>query len=220
MPSPLIRNRGNLAVFAPQFCASINYYSRLATFERVVIDTGMRYDKRFKTVHRCTIADVRGPLRLTVPVENARSALLAKSEEARLPLKWSDIFVSSHGEWWSDHIVSLESAYGRTPYFEYYFDRIRPLLSNRRLPITELDTALDSVIRSILGLETQVEALDASALKEDFIDFRHSSFETERVVPYYQVRQDKLGFLPGMSILDLIFNMGPEAQLILHEMAE
>lgn len=220
MPSPLIRNRGSLAVFAPQFCATINYYACLASYERVAIDTGMRYDKRFKTAHRCTIADVRGPLRLTVPVENPRSTLSAKGDNVHQALTWSDIIVSSHGEWWSDHIVSLESAYGRTPYFEFYFDRIRPWLANRRLSVAELDTALDAVIRSILGLETHVEALDASTIKEDFIDLRRADFQTERIVPYYQVRQEKLGFLPGMSILDLIFNMGPEAQLILHEMAK
>lgn len=208
----LIRINERTGVFAPQYYGSVRYYATLAAYSRVVVDAGQRYDKRFKSVHRCTIADTRGELTLTVPVAHRP---MAHADGIR---QWRQMAVSAHGEWWNVHRVSLESAYGRTPFFEFYIDRFLPWLKFSDTSIVDFDLGLDEVVRRTLGLETEVtyttEGIDMAAAD----DYRSNTFTDIRDVEYYQVRAAKLGFRPGLSILDLIFNMGPEAPLVLKAM--
>lgn len=204
----LTRINDRTAIFAPQYYASVRYYATMAQYARAVIDADLRHDKRFKSTHRCEIADTRGRLMLTVPVSRPADGLVGR---------WKDMRVSPHGEWWQDHRVSLESAYGRTPYFEFYIDRFLPWLRYSDQSIVDFDLGLDMEVRRTLGLETEVTY--TAEVIGDADDFRCNRFDTLTDVPYYQVRADKLGFIPDLSILDLIFNMGPEAPLVLRRMA-
>ncbi len=200
---PLISER--CAVFAPQYFGSVAYYATMAAYRNVVVDKNLRYDKRFKSVHRCEIADTRGRLMLTVPVSK------------NSPRRWAEATVSDHGGWWDVHRVSLESAYGRTPYFEYYVDRFLPFVRDTSEPIVNIDCNIDAVVRRTLGIECDVEYATGNMEATD--DYRKGVYPAENV-PYYQVRADRLGFISGLSILDLIFNMGPEAPLVLERMRE
>lgn len=211
MSSPLITRPGRTALLPPQYCGQVGYYALMASYPHAVIDLAMPYDKRRKSAHRCSIADVRGPLTLTVPIEKAHRGMA-----------WAEVRVSSHGSWWSDHAVSLESAYGRTPYFEYYYDRFKPLLAPpaQGLTVGALDRALDQIIRQILGLDTEV-TYSAEGQPDVIDDYRRqTSFDIENAPYYYQVRADRLGFIPDLSILDLIFNLGPESPLLLHRIVQ
>lgn len=210
MASPLVTLHGCAIILPSCFCADVAYYAALASHPVAVIDTEVRYDKRAKHTHRTTIASTHGALTLTVPVQKP-----AMSHGA----KWSDILVSGHDEWWRIHTTALESAYGRTPFFEYYADMFLPLLGEKAVntPITALNQRLDSAIRSILELETNIVTLCEVDHDYHLHDFRRRLPMLHAHPPYYQVRANQLGFLSGMSILDLIFNLGPEAQLYLHK---
>lgn len=212
MSSPLITRHGCAAVFPSCFCADVAYYAALASYPVAVIDSDMRYDKRAKHTHRTTIASTHGPLTLTVPVGKP---------DVSHGARWSDILVSSHGDWWHIHTTALESAYGRTPFFEFYADMILPLLSENAVnrPVTELNKALDGVIRSLLGIDTLLLPLSELDPTLTVHDYRRALPVLKHQPHYYQVRADKLGFLPSMSILDLIFNLGPEAPLYLHKLS-
>ena len=145
------------------------------------------------------IADTRGRLELTVPI--------AKPHTSRC--RWDEIRISDHGEWWDVHRVALESAYGRTPYFEFYIDRLLPMLTTGvcgRYPLLkDLAGAWDSWIRRVLEIP-QPAPVSAS---------RFCPPSDIELPPYWQVRADRLGFIPGLSVLDLIFNLGPESVLYL-----
>lgn len=205
-----------VGVFAPQYYGTVQYYATMATYARAIVDTALRYDKRFKSVHRCQIVDTRGPLTLTVPVSRPKDA----------PCRtWNQVTVASQAGWWSDHRVSLESAYGRTPFFEFYIDRFMPYLRDVNIPITEMDRGIDIVVRGILGLETEVTygfgddtahsgpSGSLTAYSAPFDDYRKNNFPAIEFPPYYQVRAQQLGFHPNLSILDLIFNLGPESPI-------
>ena len=118
----------------------------------------------------------------------------------------------------------LESAYGRTPFFEYYIDRFLPFMSpgamDRFQTIAELDIAIDMEIRSMLLLETDVEygAFPSSEISSNMLADGTFIPPEEVYKPYCQVRGKRQGFIPGMSVLDLIFNLGPEAPLYLSDM--
>lgn len=197
-------------LLTPAYYGSVSRYAVMARYGRVCIDVDGRFDKRFKAAHRMTVADVNGPMQLTLPVGKPVSMSQAR---------WSDISLSSHGEWWHVHRVALESAYGRTPFFEFYIDRFLPFL-NRDVPaafrsLADIDMAIEREICSILYIPEPVAGGapdDADRL------LKTDSFDC-RLIPYYQVRSAQFGFLPDLSVLDLIFNMGPEAALVIRDMS-
>lgn len=195
------------AVLPLRYFGNIGYYAGMAACGRAVICDGALFDKREKAVHRCDIADTHGSMTLTVPIAKPHGIARAR---------WSDVRLSNHGAWWHVHRVTLESAYGRTPFFEYYIDRFLPFLSSdvveRFGTIAGLDLAVDAVIRDILLIETEVTAGGC-----DVPCGAASTAGNSDMPPYYQVRAHSQGFIPGLSVLDLIFNLGPESPLYLRD---
>lgn len=220
MSSPLIKYNDTTLVLPPALCGSIGYYALLASHKNVVIDRYCRYDKRRKLMHRYDIADVNGCLTLTVPIT-----------KPRIGATWNDAGVSAHGGWWNIHKVALWSAYGRTPFFEYYIDELMPYLQPRDgvqpESLMDLNTGIDAIIRRIAGIESNVRYELTAEEKElitngdkSIIDHRNSNFELEQPLEYYQVRATQQGFIPNLTILDLIFNMGPETPLVLKKIID
>lgn len=189
-----------------RYYGNIGYYAAMAVCGHATLGTEALYDKRHKSVHRCVIADASGPLQLTVPVAKPHGVTNAR---------WTDVALSDHGAWWNVHRTSLESAYGRTPFFEFYIDRFLPFLTaevmDRYPTVADLDVAIDAVVRDILQMQTDVQPGDTTPGDSIFT-------ELYPIPPYYQVRAEQQGFLPGMSILDLIFNLGPEASIYIYNL--
>lgn len=210
MISPLT-TRACAALLAPRLFGSVAYYAALTSYAHTQIDYNIRYDKRDKAVHRYRIADTRGPLELTVPVSRPSGACTPQG------ISWNDVTVSPHGEWWEIHRQALESAYGRTPFFEFWHQRIWPLLSEHSvgLPVAELVRRANAEVFKMLGLEDDTALTAAGAT-----DLRRHDFSQSAATAYYQVRAGALGFLPHLSILDLLFNVGPEAVFVLREQAK
>lgn len=194
-------------ILPPVLFGPVQYYAAIAAAGSSVIDYEMPPDKRFKSSHRYTIADTRGPVNLTVPVSHLGGRR-----------NWNEVEISAHGQWWKNHITALESAYSRTPFFEYYIDRLRYLFQEPgNGPVTTvaaLTQAADHEVRKILDLP---QALPMPPEGVGMADLREGLPKPqEEAAPYWQLRADRLGFIPGLSILDLIFNSGPEATLYLH----
>lgn len=198
-----------------RYFGTVDYYAAMGACACVTVDDTARYDKRQKGTHRMDIVDTHGLKSLTVPV--------SRPDNIAGPLRWSDIAVSRHGQWW--HVVSetLASAYGRTPFFEFYIDRLRPFFSSSTPDIypdvATLCRESDAAVRAILGLDNDITyaSQEMRSVPGTMPVITQSELITEPT-EYYQVRHDKFGFLPHLSILDLIFNMGPESPLILQKM--
>ncbi len=208
---PLLRRSGAL-LLPPRLFPESGYYALMAQYPAAAIDTSMRFNKRDKAVHRYRIADTRGLLELTVPV--------AKPDNSGTC--WNETGVSAHGRWWEIHRTALESAYGRTPFFEFYIDRLADILAPRPLEkpesIGDLCLRADAAVRSILGLDTAILPAD-DAIDRGADDVRRT-LPIIPAVPYWQIRAGQLGFIAGLSVLDLIFNTGPEAPAVLLAMIE
>lgn len=209
MKHPLVTHPDDsVALLPPQLFGSVVYYSVMAAYPNAVIDTSMRFDKRLKSAHRYAIADTRGRLELTVPVSHPAQGC---------PRNWQHTLISPHGRWWDVHRVALESAYGRTPFFEFYIDRLLPIFAEPSgESVASQVIAADKTIREILGLATNILAPDAVTDELKITDYRNVDFTADNCPrKYWQVRGDSLGFIDRLSILDLIFNLGPEAPLYL-----
>lgn len=202
-------------ILPPRLFAQAGWYAAALAAGGATVDTSMPYDKRAKGVHRYDVADTRGLLQLTVPVTRPHRA--AEGERTL----WHHADVSAHGEWWHVHRTALESAYGRTPYFEFVIDRFAPLLSADTVGMSVPDLArrADEAVRRFLNFPVEVCWRPAAEAPAVATDLRRAVFDTPGMQPYWQVRQAELGFIPSLSILDLIFSLGPEAILYLGEMA-
>lgn len=181
-----------------RFAPEPAYYRAMALHRGLVyVCAHERFNKRCKAAHRTRVADVRGPMEITVPIEKPYGRT------------WADTRVSLHNRWWEIAANALESAYGRTPFFEFYADDFMPLLSNpeRFTTVAQLNLDFDRAIRRAIGLDvTPLIAPEGTTPVEP---------EPFMPDPYWQIRTQKLGFIPGLSILDMIFNLGPETLLIL-----
>ena len=201
----------SVAAFAPQYFGSVEYYAALSSFGKVYVDLNLVADKRFKSAHRCQIVDTRDEIMLTVPIVHPHGRH-----------SWLDTPVSAHGRWWHVHNTALESAYGRTPFFEYYIERFSPIFNHdyetEKVTVGALDRECDTIIRQILGIDNEV--IYSSPTEEIKNDYRRIREFDQSTIPYYQLRADRLGFRSGQSILDLIFNLGPEAPLHLRKISE
>lgn len=200
---------GNITVLPPVFCGSVEHYVNVRAAEATAIDWKRRFDKRFKVTHRFAIADTRGRLELTVPIAKPQSSQCC----------WGDIEISTHGNWWDVHRIALESAYGRTPFFEYYADSLLPMLTagvEERFPLLkDLSDAWDMWIRHKLMLPLPVAAETGESRPESPSIITENSNNATDFAQYWQVRADKIGFIGNLSVLDLIFNLGPEAIIYL-----
>lgn len=199
--SPLVRYPDSTLALPPAYCGSIRRYAAIAMYGNTVTDTERRFNKREKDCHRCVIEGSNGIQRLTVPLEKPQ-----EWHSTRL----KDVRVSTHGKWWHVHWEAICSAYGRTPFFEYYADDIAPAFSGDIELLIELDDKIDRFCREALGLPQPLSPdTDMTVTRQ---------IENIRDVEYYQIWAERFGFTPGLSVLDLIFNMGPEAPLVLQAM--
>ncbi len=193
-------------VVLPQYLASIDVYAASLAAGRIYIDREAKFNKRFKAAHRTAIADANGVINLTVPIEKPERASSSR---------WSDIVISAHDSWWNIHLTALRSAYGRTPFYEFYDDDFAKFFTSdhagRRLVDYVAD--LQRLVWKLIGCVPVV--LDKQPAEAVGFDYEVPM----PVVEYYQVRAHKFGFTPHLSIVDLLFNMGPESILVLEAMA-
>ena len=138
-----------------------------------------------------------------------------------------DIRISEHGNWRHRHWNALEAAYRHTPFFLYYEDDFRPFYEQKIESLYDFNLGLTQIICDLIGIDvTLTPTTEYTMLGEtNMEDLRESihpkqAWQTDTSFTpkeYYQVFKEKHGFIPNMSIVDLLFNMGPESILTLHE---
>ena len=192
----------------------VEYFSKLMHYDRIVIE---QYDHYMKQTYRnrCIIAGPGEEIALTVPI--------IKPDDNKCPFK--DIRISDHGNWRHLHWNAIESAYNSTPFFEYYKDDFRPFYEQKYEFLADFNEALCQLVCRLIDIDPSMErSSEYLEKREGIMDFRDEihpkkDFRTadpEFVAePYYQVFDARFGFRPNLSIIDLLFNMGPESILVL-----
>lgn len=197
------------------YLAPVQYYTKLLQCKgNAYIEAYDSYTKQTYR-NRCVIVDANGPLALTIPTE--------KTAEGKCLMR--DIRISDHGNWRHRHWNALEAAYRHTPFFLYYEDDFRPFYEQKIESLYDFNMGLTRLVCQLIGIDTPLlpttEYEGASCLTDlrECIHPKQAWEADKEFVPkeYYQVFKDKHGFIANMSIVDLLFNMGPESILILNE---
>lgn len=176
----------------------------------VYLETAENYLKQTYR-NRCTIAGANGALPLSIPIE--------KPTTLKCPTR--DIRISNHGNWRHLHWNAILSAYNMSPFFEYYQDDFIPFYEKGYNFLFDFNEQLRQLICGLLDLHPNIHYTEvyAKEVENDFREIIRPKHPREdkafRPKAYYQVFLNKLGFLPNLSIIDLLFNMGPEGILVL-----
>ena len=197
------------------YLAPVEYYSKLKAYDKIYIEQHDHYVKQTYR-NRCNVAGPEGVLSLSVPI--------IRPDTPKCAMK--DIRISDHGNWRHLHWNAIESAYSNTPFFEYYKDDLRPFYENKYTFLADFNEELRCKICELMDISPVVE--HTASYHTDFLpdeaDYReviHPKKDYTEVdqdflpKPYYQVFESRHGFLPNLSVIDLLFNMGPESVLVL-----
>ena len=197
----------NKVLLSTTYFGPVQWFQKLHRAEHVIIEQWESFQKQTYR-NRCLIATTNGVQALTVPVEKSAACI-------------KEIRISDHGNWRHLHWNALQSAYGESPFFEYYQDDIRPFFEKRWTFLLDFNEAIRQKMCELIDIAPSVTFTTAyitdpqALVVNDYrtvINPKHPAqdddFETKA---YYQVYQMKHGFQENLSILDLLFNMGPES---------
>jgi hypothetical protein len=126
----------------------------------------------------------------------------------------NEVLIDYKQDWQKQHWRSLFSAYGRAPFFDHYGPQLEQLLSRHPEKLIDFNLAALEWIRKELRLTLAFR----EAKEEDTVamDLRQMTFDKgEPAIHYTQVFEDRHGYLPDLSIIDLLMNEGPAAKGIL-----
>ena len=200
----------------PLYLAPVPLYAKLYSGTGLIFDGSAPFVKQtFR--NRAIIATENGAQALTIPVvhDGGRTAM-------------RDVRISEHGNWRHQHWNALVSSYRKSPFFEYYADDFAHFYEERDGFLMDFNLRLHGTVCELLGLDREIRILTAEEIEErkataDVCDMRHIAEPkalatcTTDTQPYYQVFSQRHGFLPNLSIADLLFNMGPEGLITLKE---
>lgn len=211
------------SLLSTAYLPPIEYFVAIANSGRVEIECGEMYQKQsYRT--RCHINGANGILVLTLPV--LRSA--AKGEESSHKIPVAQLKIDYSKPWLLQHKRALEAAYMSSPFFEYYMDDLYAVLDSGEESLLAMNTRLVHTISELIGIQTPIVMSDGNFIapgsdllqERGISDFRDSihpkkpALLMERLKmnkPYWQVFTNKQGFVPNLSILDLLFNEGPNS---------
>lgn len=207
-----------ITLLSTTYFGPVQWYQKLYRSETVEIEQWESFQKQTYR-NRCMIATTNGIQALTVPIErNDVQSSMFNVQYIK------DTRISDHGNWRHLHWNALQSAYGESPFFEYYQDDIRLFFEKRWTFLLDFNEEIRQKICELIDIQPTVSLTAEYSLtshlsslnsKKDYretIRPKHSVPDPDFTPqPYYQVYQQKHGFLPNLSVLDLLFNMGPES---------
>lgn len=191
-------------ILSTAYLPPVEYFYFLNNYENIRIDIHENFQKQTYR-NRCVIYSPNGPLSLVIPV--------IRPDKPKTIVK--DILISYDEEWPRTHWRSITAAYNSSPFFLYYQDDLHRILEKKYKYLIDLNNDLLSTLLSELKINISYKSSEEYLKGNNYLDLR------ERISPkrikndssafpeYNQVFIEKHGFLPNLSIIDLLFNEGP-----------
>lgn len=156
---------------------------------------------------RTKIATANGVLDLIIPIVHGKKEHVAIK----------DIRINYDFNWQRLHWLSLQTAYRSSPYFEYYEDDFVRFYQQKHDFLFDFNIEQFQLLLTCLKIKRSVGFTESYAPRVEGVDFRQAIHPKKPSLmthpkPYYQVFEDNIGFLPDLSIVDLLFNQGPQSK--------
>lgn len=213
-----IKHSNRIVLLSSAYLGPVQYYTKIVSYPQVYIE-------RFETYHkqsyrnRCIILGANGLLVLSIPV--------LEGPRAKAPMH--ELQISYDHNWQQIHWRSIFSAYKNSPFFEYYADDLAPFFHEKKWKyLIDFNTEIQNIVFESINYKPEIKFTDSyiksGETPPETDDFRYSihpklnkqCIDNEfYALPYHQVFNDKSDFIPNLSILDLLFNEGPETLTIL-----
>ena len=204
----------NSAFLSSAYLAPIQYFTKLVSYNHIYIEYCESYLKQSYR-NRAVILAANGPLHLTLPIING--------PKAKGPIR--DQQLSYDYPWQQTHWRSISSAYNNSPFFEYYADDLAPFFFNKKWKYLidfnrEIQGAVLMAINQKSDIKYTEDYFTEGEVPAGIDDYRYSIHPKPQKqiedghfcsISYIQVFDEKWGFVPNLSILDLLFNEGPQS---------
>ena len=198
----------NAHVQATFFCCETQYLPPVSQFvmflsnSEIVID-GEENFKKSTWRNRCRIVGANGIMMLTIPVIGGRG-VKSKSKEVR---------IANDEPWQQRHWKSIRAAYGKSSFFYFYEERFQPFYEKKFEFLIDFNVELLQVCFDVLKWEKRVVVSRESEVssQKSKVKSQKPKAVGQNFKTYHQVFIERHGFIPELSIVDLIFNLGPEA---------
>ena len=206
-------NQKTEVLLSTAYLAPIQYYTKLVSYQQIYIEYCESYLKQSYR-NRAVILAANGSLQLSIPV--------ADGPRAKGPIK--DLQLSYDQPWQLMHWRGISSAYNSSPFFEFYADDLAPFFHHKKWKYLfdfnlEIQNAILKAINLDVTIKPTLDYYPQEETPETMDDFRyviHPKPQKQEAdphffpTPYTQVFSEKWGFVPNLSILDLLFSEGPE----------
>ena len=181
------------------------YFSLILRADKVLVESEENYLKQSYR-NRCYILSAHGPQPLSVPVY--------LGSQHKTPLK--EIRIDYSKRWQQVHLRAITASYSSSPYFQFYYENIEKIIARKTEFLFDLNMELTGSVLKMLGLNINMaRTTDFKPVLEAEYDFRYTISPKRKpqiiVKEYIQVFGTSKGVDHRLSIIDLIFNMGPEA---------
>lgn len=203
MTNPYSKILLSIAYFPP-----ISWFRFLLNTDEVYIEKYEHYVKQTYR-NRFHILSANGPMALSIPV--------VKASSKKILIK--DVQIDYATNWQKQHLKSLNAAYRNTAFYELLIDEFLPYYTKKTKFLFDFNYKIINTVLEILEVNKELKFTGhfVETNKYDY-DFRYSIKPKKQVndisefvnKPYYQAFSDKFPFIPDLSIVDLLFNMGHE----------
>jgi len=187
---------------------NIAHFVAMANTHSVYFEVCDNYQKQSYR-NRTEIYGSNGKIALTVPVSYTQ-----KNRQL-----YKDVKIANEDKWQLQHLKSLQSAYSMSPFFEYYIDDLIPLFEKQFTYILDLNLKCFEILLDSLQMDINTSKTQGFEKtphhKTDYRSLVNRNIKVTSLEPYTQVFTEKHGFIPNLSILDLLFNEGPNTELYL-----
>lgn len=201
------------ALLHPAYCPDLLVFAQLVQ-RPVCWELHDHYQKQTYR-NRCYIYTDQGKQMLNIPIRHVGGPLGRQN--------YRDVLLDNSYHWQRDHWRALQTAYRASPFFEYYEDDLKPLFHTTYEKLLEFNLESIHVLANCLGLEMNESSTETYEKDPaNLVDLRTlvNAKQPRRVEwpPYHQVFEEKHGFIPGLSLLDLLFNLGPASMEYLEKL--
>ncbi len=194
----------NQILLPTSYLASIEYFVHILRADKIWIEIFETYPKQ-TCRNRCRIYTANGPLDLSIPVSKVNGNHTFTK----------DIAINNTEAWQKKHWRAIESAYNASPFFLYYKDEMEEYYNKGYDSLLEFNQQLLEKTLQIIGIDKKLYFTNDFEKSLDNISDLRTQFNPQKESPpmliprYFQVFENKFGFIPNLSIIDLLFSEGP-----------